>query len=166
MKKFVFVIISTCLLLVLIGCNNPTPPSDFNLVFKYGVGAKNILDTFNGTFTRDMVSEPSITVELSLSDKELDNIYHKMVEINFFDYPDNFSIAPSSGERYGIRTPYYSYYFKIQYDSKVKELRWEDSIVYEDIQADKLRELIQLIWDIIEAKDEYKALPEPKSGYM
>ena len=165
MKKFVFLMISTCLLLVLIGCN-PTPSSDFNLVFKYGVGAKNILDTFDGTFTRDMVSEPSITVELSLSEKELGDIYHKMAEINFVDYPDNFSVAPSSSEVYGIQTPYHSYYFKIQYNSKIKELWWEDRIVYEDRQADKLRELIRLIWDIVESKEEYKQLPEPTSGYQ
>ena len=29
--------------------------SAFNLIFKYGVGAKNELNTYNGTYTQDMV---------------------------------------------------------------------------------------------------------------
>ena len=164
MKKFVFVILASCLLLILIGCN-PTPSSDFNMVFKYGVGAKNKLDTFNGTFTRDMVVEPSITIELSISKQELDRIYNKMVEIDFFNYPDEFSVPIDPDGKVIIVTPYNSYYFKVEYDSKVKELWWEDEIHNENMDADKLRELIQLIKDIIESKEEYKQLPEPKAGY-
>ncbi len=113
-----------------------------------------------------MVQDPSITVKLSLSEEELDCIYQKMVEIDFFDYPDKFSIILPPNKPHGIVTPYYSYYFKVQHDAGIKELWWEDEIVYEDIQADKLRELINLIWDIIKSKDEYKELPEPTSGYM
>ena len=55
---------------------------------------------------------------------------------------------------------------KVEYDSKVKELWWEDEIQNENKDADKLRELINLIRDIVKSKDEYKELPEPKGGYM
>jgi hypothetical protein len=144
----------------------PPRESNFNLIFKYGVMAKNELNTFNGTYTRDMVSDPSITVELSLTEEELDSIYEKMVEIDFFNYPDKFAIIVPFSKPHGIVTPYSSYYFKIQHDSEVKELWWADEIIYEDIQADKLTELINLIRDIIESKDEYKELPEPTGGYM
>ncbi len=154
-------------LLGLMDCVAPPPTeSNFNLIFKYGVGAKNILDTFEGTYTKDMVMDPSITANLSLSEEELDRIYQKMVKIDFWSYPDKFSITPSPGESYGIVTPYYSYYFKVEYDSKIKELRWEDEITNEDDKADKLRELIKLIRDIIESKEEYQKLPAPTSGYM
>ena len=49
---------------------------------------------------------------------------------------------------------------------RVKELRWEDEVVKEDEKADKLRGLIKLIRDIIESKEEYKELPEPRSAYL
>jgi len=167
MKRLVLVVLSACLLLVLSGCHT-TPPreSGFNLIFRYGVGAKNELNTFDRTYTRDMVQDPSITVKLSLSEEEVDSIYQEMMEIDFFDYPDNFSIVPPTSESRGIVTPYYSYYFKVQRDSGTKELWWEDEIVYEDMKADRLRELINLIWDIVKSKDEYKALPEPTGGYF
>ena len=152
----------------LVGCVASTPP-DVNLIFRYGVGAKNELNTFEGTYTKDMVSDPSITVPLSLTEEELDRIYRKMVEIDFFEYPEEFFVDVASGELAGMVTPYSSYYFKVEYGSSIKELRWEDEITEitnEDDKANKLRELIKLITDIIEAKEEYQRLPEPTSGYM
>ena len=154
-------------LLGLVGCVvPPSSEASFNLIFKYGVMARNELDTFQGTYTKDMVMDPSITVNLALSEEELARIYQKMLEIDFFGYPDEFSVSVPSGEAVGMVTPYSSYYFKVEYDSKIKELRWEDEIINKDEKADKLRELIKLIRDIIEAKEEYKKLPSPTSGYM
>ncbi len=149
------------------GCSAP-PPSEprFNLLFKYGVMARNELNTFNGTYTKDMVSDPPITVNLSLSKEELDRIYQKMVEIDFFDYPEDFVVSVLPGESVGMITPHSSYYFKVEHNSKIKELRWEDKIINKDEKADRLRELIKLIRDTIEAKEEYRKLPSPTSGYM
>ena len=112
-----------------------------------------------------MVMDPSITVNLSLSEEELDRIYDKMLEIDFFDYPEEFSVSTSGGS-FGIMTPYSSYYFRVEYDSGIKELRWKDEISYPDEKADRLRELIRIIKDIVESKEEYKALPVPTSGYL
>ncbi len=147
--------------------------SNFNLIFAYGVEAKNNLDTFKGTYTRDMVYGPHITINLYLSKNELDRIYQKMVEIDFFDYPDNFSVSVSPGEAWML-TPYSSYYFKVKHDSKIKELWWDDNkfwkkgdeLTYEDEKAKKLKELIELIINIIESKEEYMKLPTPRGGYV
>jgi len=151
----------------LAGCAAPpAETSSFNLIFKYGVTARNELNTFDGTYTKDMVMDPSITVELSLTEAELDSIYQKMVEIDFFDYPDEFSVPVEEGGLVTMVTPYSSYCFKVEYDSTVKELLWEDEIMNPNNEANKLRELIQLIRDIIESKEEYKELPAPTSVYL
>ena len=139
---------------------------NFNLIFRYGVMSKNILDTFQGTFSKDMVRDPSITIDLSLSQEEMDSIYQKMVEIDFFNYPDEFKVPVPPDGLVQIVTPYSSYYFRVKYGSEIKELRWKDEIKNENIKADKLRELIKLIRDIIESKEEYQKLPEPTSGYL
>jgi len=171
--SIMIVLVLMAALLGTAGCTAPPPspapppnPTNFNLIFKYGVGAKNELNTFEGTYAKDMIMDPPITVNLSLSKEELDRIYQKMIEINFFDYPDQFSVSVSPGESVGMLTPYHSYYFRVEYDSTVKELSWEDEIVNEDKKAEKLRELINLIRDIIESKEEYKQLPPPKGGYI
>ena len=177
MKKGWSIIASLALMAALlgtVGCVTDTPsdvkprdvkPRDFNLIFKYGVTARNELNTFEGTYTKDMIMDPSITVELSLTEEELDRIYQKMLEIDFFDYPDAFSVPVAPSRLTKLRIPYISYYFKVEYNSSIKELRWEDEIQNENEEADKLRELIRLIKDIIESKEEYQKLPAPTSGY-
>ena len=149
--------------------NSDTPStveSNFNFIFKYGVTGRNTLDTLKSTFTKDMVMDPAITVKLSLSGEEMDSIYQKMVEIDFFNYPDKFSVSVPPGELKTEVTPYSTYFFRVTYGTKSKELLWHDKITNSDEKADKLKELITLIRNIIESKEEYKKLPEPRSGYL
>lgn len=144
-----------------------TPQStNFNFVFGYGVGAKNELDTFEKTYTRDMVIDPPVKIKMSLTDEEMNKIYQKMLEINFFDFPDEFSVTVPIGEATGMVTPCSSYYFKVSNESRIKELSWDDCITIKNERADKLRELIRYMESIIESKKEYKKLPTPRGGYL
>ena len=123
---------------------------------------KSVLDTARGTFTKDMVVDPPITVDLELSGEALARIEDKMDEIDFWSYPD---ILERESPQYSV-TPYATYYFKVQRGTEVKELRWDDDCGDRGDRAVKLEELITLIREIIESTDEYKALPEPRGGYM
>lgn len=175
-KKSIYVILTICIsIIVIFGLfvlRQPTvqyaiaADANFNLIFRYGVGAKNELNTSKGTYTKDMVTDPSITTNLSLPKEDLDIIYQKMLEINFFDYTDKFSVQAPLGESICEQTPANSYYFKVEYDYKIKELSWDDSICNKDAKADKLRELSSLIINIAESKEEYKKLPSPRGGYL
>jgi len=69
-------IILAVAVLAMTGCiYSSSDQPDFNLIFKYGVTARNELNTFQGTYTKDMISDPSITVDLSLTEEELSRIY-------------------------------------------------------------------------------------------
>ena len=167
MKKALLIILAGIFLFIA-GCAEATltQEGDFNFIFKYGVTAKNEIDTFHDKFTKDMINDPSITVNLSLTEEEMDSIYQKMVEIDFFNYPVEFKVAVPAGEQTRLVTPYSTYYFTVEKGGTVKVLRWEDEIKNPDVKADKLKELIHLIRDIIELKPEYQVLPEPSGGYM
>jgi hypothetical protein len=65
-------------------------PGDFGFVLAYGVTARNVLDTFAGTFTKDLVVDPSVTTDLGFSSGELERLYRRMVEIDIVDYPRDF----------------------------------------------------------------------------
>jgi len=145
---------------------NGTPFTNFNFEFRYGVTSRNKLDTFHGTYTKDMILAPSITINLRLNEHEFAQILTKMQEIDFFNYPDVFKVEIPPGDLTTVVTPYSKYYFKVQYGSIIKELLWEDEIRNENEKAYKLRELIKLIRSIIESKEEYKELPEPRGGYL
>ena len=67
------------------------------LVFAYGVGARNVLDTTRGTFTKDMISASPITISLELSAGDMARISEKMDEIGFFSYPSAFTPSMAEG---------------------------------------------------------------------
>ena len=135
-----------------------------NLKFSYGVDAKNVLNTFENTYTKDLILDGTTTVPFTLSDGELDHINEKMSEIGFFDYPEHFAAA--TGDTASFIMPYSTYEFEVSYESTTKRLHWSDSVISDDTAAVKLRELIQLIRSIIESKPEYSQLPPARGGYL
>jgi hypothetical protein len=131
-------------------------PTDFNLIFKYGFEAKNELNTFDQTYTKDMVMDPSVTVNMVLSDTELTAIYQKINELKLFDIG-----LPTDGNM--EVTPCSTYYLKIQTNSDARELSWDNC---RGKTNDKLQQVTDYIISIIESKEEYRNLPTPKGGYL
>ncbi len=96
--------------------------NNFSLVFKYGVGARNVLDTAQGTYTKDMIEDPPITIELKLTRDDLDRILAKMNDIDFWSYPKVLEYeVPADGLALMV-TPYSSYDFKVQRGTTVTEV--------------------------------------------
>ncbi len=169
MKNAIFILVMCCLVIFITGCNVATAHQandNFNFIFKYGVSGGNTLDTFHGTYARDMILDPAETINMTLTSEEMDSIYQKMLEIDFFNYPDKFSVTVADNETKTLVAPYFTYFFRVEYNGKTKELIWHDKYVNSDPPANKLKELINLIVGVIESKDEYKALPAPTGGYM
>jgi|LGVF01.2.fsa_nt_gb hypothetical protein len=161
---------------LLISCKNSTDSTNsafechsqdnqINILFKYGVAIKNVLNTFDCKYQKDLVPDPPVEVNFLLEKYEIDSIYIKMKEINFFSYPDTFSLYSDSDTISQI-TPSIKYYFYVECDSIEKELYWDDSILIENTDAEMLRSLNEYIIKIIQSKDAYKKLPEPKGGYI
>lgn len=161
-----------CVLLLIfmfVGCSfkqneNKLPtskPNDFNFVFNYGIGAKNQINTLEGTYTKDMVVESSITTNLNLSDEEMNTIFSEMKRINILNYPDNFN--PKSDMK---TTPYNTFTIKIYFDKKEKSINWNDENASDSKEAEYLRAVFKKIISITENKEEYKKLPKAKGGYL
>jgi hypothetical protein len=128
-----------------------------NVVFKFGVGARNELNTFNGTFTKDLIIDGTITTRLILSQDELSQIQKRLSDIGFFDYPETF---PSQG----AVTPRSDYYIKVQNGSTVKEVTWySDSML--DTRTEDLQQLSSFLTKMIMEKLEYKLLPPANGAY-
>ncbi len=134
---------------------------DFNLVLKYGVGAKNELNTFDGTFTRDLILDPPVTTRLILTSQEKMQILQKIDEMDMFGFPDNFSKNPDVWV-----TPQTDYYIKVQNGSQTKEVSWNTNSLIESDIKNSLDQLVSYITGLIEQKSEYKALPTPNGAYL
>jgi hypothetical protein len=88
------------------------------------------LNTFDNTYTKDLIIDGTITVSFSLSESDFQQIITKMLQIDFFSYPDTFLI--STGDTVCYITPHSTYNFEVNYKSNIKYLYWSDSIVSQD----------------------------------
>jgi len=143
--------------------------SCYDLVFVYGVKGNrpdpvNRLDTMRGTFTKDMVSDPSITFELVLTNEQMAEIMGRMVEIGFLSYPSLYT--PPTGPVVSSVTPYSTYHLKLYRDGViVKQVRMDTDVVSDDPKTENLVSLFTLIMNIIQSTDAWKDSPKPRSGY-
>lgn len=157
-----------CIVILTVGCTsssteNKLPkskPDDFNFILNYGITAKNQLNTVDGTYTKDMIGEGTLTTNLKLSEEEMNDIYKTMRNIDILSYPGIFTPESNTGQ-----TPFPTYWIRIFYEGKEKRIYWEDEKDSKTKEAVKLRELYKKIHEIVVEKEEYKKLPKPKGGY-
>jgi len=138
----------------------PERPDDFEIVFKYGVGAKNILDTREGTFTRDMIVDTSITIQFTLTGRELETVWAYIQRNHFYELEEQ---DPARAHSVSPIVTYVLFVHAEGYPDKevsMNDLRF-------DYTLDE-RRFFRITWkirDIIESKPEYKSLPEPRGAY-
>jgi len=140
-------------------------PADFGFVFRYGVEARNELDTVNGSFTKDLVTAGTATTALKLSEEELTLIYYEMQKMNIMSYPEDYEPKTAALIQPEV-TPYSTYYFKISYGGQTKEITWHDKNLSNLAGARDMRSLAATITNIVQSKAEYQSLPEPTGGYQ
>lgn len=166
--KMVFGIVISIFLITFIVANiqlqfryvPPRKSNDFNILFKYGVTARNELNTFDNTYTKDMIIDPPIKIWLYLSDDEMNQIKQKIVEIDFFNLPETLPLRNDGG----FVTPQDDFYIKVQNGSAVKEVSWSSNSEVNSIEQN-LTQLANLLTGIVEQRPEYRDLPPPNGGY-
>lgn len=139
-------------------------PSDFGFRAAYGVTAKNAMDTFAGTFTKDLVLNGQATTDLRLTAEEMQSLYRDLVEMQS---RWQLFTTPFSLEDTGMFvTP--SIVYRLEWsvgDFSAIPIVWDDSILSSDPKAVDLRDWFDKLRRMIEARPEYEALPPAKGGY-
>ena len=83
-----------------------------------------------------------------------------MIEIDFFNYPEEFPLRPNYNPNHCEW-----FYIKAEYNSTLKEISWNDYSLTKNFGKKDLIELIALIHEILETKEEYNNLPKPRASY-
>ncbi len=134
--------------------------SNFDFILKYGFEGRSILNTYEDTYTK----EGSPIIKMELSKDEMETILSEMKKIDIFNYPEAFPV-------YGHVNLPVKQYLEITYEGQKKIIAWNlDNYPpfginvdnYEDYEVLILDGMINKIIRIIEAKPEYKKLPESK----
>jgi len=121
----------------------------------------NVLDLFAHKYTRSMITDPAITIPLTLNGKDLDTVYALIRSMGLFNYPQLWR-DPSIQSRTASRTR-----FDIHVDSLTRHVTLDVSLGEASSDtARQLRELKKLIIDILETYPNYKTLPEPEGAWF
>ena len=136
-------------------------PTDFNFMVSFGYGdvTKNVIDTYMGTVTKDLIIKGSETANIIFTTDELREIYDKMKAIDIMG-PKELSKEGSC-----FKTPSNEDKWKITVDGETKTFSWTDQNCGMTEDANQLLELRIYIQHMVEGTEAYKSLPEAEGGY-
>lgn len=139
---------------------SPAPAADFAFIFEWSWCNPDIVDTFQHTYTQKNLTETWAITPLTLTDAEMTAIYQKMVEVNFFAYPEEY--RPHYADGRGVSAPALLYKFTVRNDGKTHVVDWIDASPNPPAneEARRLKELGEFIIAITQTHPEVTQLPE------
>jgi hypothetical protein len=138
-------------------------PADFGFVASYGAYGKNRLDTFAGTFTKDIINpaKPNPTATLRLTADQMATLYQDLRVMEFQDFPE--SLDPGNTDM-TASTPT-SYRLDILAGGVSKTVSFAHGDLPKTKQAKDLVAWFEKLRGMIEATPEYKQMPPLEGGY-
>jgi hypothetical protein len=138
-------------------------PADFGFVAAFGPYGRNIIDTFAGTFTKDIISQtkPNPTAELELTAEELATLYQDLRAMHILDFPAD--LDPGN-TRITASTPA-TYRLELRVGGTEKTIFWGHGDFPETQQAQALHVWFKKLRQMIESKPEYQRMPPLEGGY-
>ena len=136
-------------------------PNDFAFRFQFGCDGTEVLDTFSGSFTQNasLGSVKSVTIPLSLSPEQMRAIFETIQKIRFFEYPEVFVGLRADAKEMITTTPSPLYRFEVRQAGRSHVVSWDDNTTPSSDEADRLRQLFQMIRGFIRAHPDTKRLP-------
>ncbi len=169
MALFIALIVNSCSPMANVAPTITAVPmaDNFFFVFKdYSCGTipLNVLDTKNSTLVHTPLEETeSITIPFQLSDSEKNEVFQKIMMMDFFSYPSDFVIPDDYLS--ATETPVSTYELSVTNGTTTNTVHWATGGLaqseYE--KANQLWELFVFIKLLIYNRPEYKELP---SGAM
>ncbi|MBC8647497.1 MAG: hypothetical protein H7X85_10060 [Thermoanaerobaculia bacterium] len=122
--------------------------------FRLETDGGEVVDAARGVVTREGVGEPDVTTRLVLTPAEVDRIRRRMIEIRFFEMSD----LPPSSKLWFHDT---RFFLEANAGGRTKRMSWKWSdgdMTYPSDDWKRLRDLVRLIHEVVEARPEWQAL--------
>ena len=138
--------------------------ADFNFRLNFNTYGRDQIDTYNGTFTKDLILDGTKTIDSKLPDEIKNEIYKLMTEIDIMSFPDMLTVEGMAV------TPSCNYELTITMDGKTKTIVWNDGFYpsmnakLPKVNTDFLR-VVTMVSDYIYSTDAYKNMPKANGGY-
>lgn len=138
-----------------------TIPDDFDFIVRFGVGSKNEINTLHNIFTKDLVKDGTVTIDMKFTNEEMSLIYEKMRELNIVALKH--LVAEDTN---CIRTPYGEDTWEIYLNGEIKKISWSSKYCEIPNDIKKLIHLRDFVIEIVKNKNEYKMIPEANGAYQ
>ena len=167
MKKFYFLVVVLSILFLAECAKAPLQPEHQFVKIQFHYGFRNELDTFEGTFQKDLILDGTIKTSFRLDAEEQDLILAQVVAIGFFQYPDTIMWKGGPDSIHTEVEPNPGWQFlRIRYEDEEKAVYWRYPLPEEDKLVAPLLDVTHLLREVIESKPEYQALPPARGGYL
>ena len=135
------------------------PRKGFGFVFQTKGG--EMINSFEGRVTKDLVEGPDTTISLGFTESELDTIYKKAIEIRLFERPEGLE-----GEIGGMGyfQPRAVCTLAVQAGSFRRKFNWDDGLARSSEDWHRVYEFLGLIRRIVMSKPAYQALPRVRAN--
>jgi hypothetical protein len=162
MKKFLVfltgVLVSSCS--IVSPSSNTDHDAQFIQIF-YHSGLLDELDTFHGTYQKDLIPGAARTT-MWLTSREQEMILDKVERFGFFSFPDTIHRPPNQA----VSPDFGPQVIRMKYKDQDKTIVWYYPISSKSKFKYYIEGIQELLNDIIVSKPEYKALPPAKGGYQ
>ena len=147
-------------------------PGDFNFSIDFGVDGQNNIDSYNDTFTKDLIGTGSETIDFTIPDDKMREIYAAFIENKVPELPDdiNFEVKFGSGDISMTSTPSSKYSVTYTCENETRTIvcddggPWNVKIGPPDTR-NRLVVFVTLITDYIFSTDEYKNMSPAEGAY-
>jgi hypothetical protein len=123
---------------------------------------RDLLDTFDGTLTKDLILDGTVTIPFWLTKAEQETLLVEFKREDFFGLPD--TLFPVHG-MYIDPNPSPDL-IRVEAEGMDKTVVWMYPLDQTKPGNQAILRLAAAIRRIVEARQEYKELPEPKRGYL
>ena len=175
-KKGIFVMI-ILLTAGLSGCHNDHAvdaqiPDDFNFTLSFGINGMSNIDTYNGTFTKDLVSDGTETITFVIPAEKIQEIYNMFEKCKISKLPDdiNAHAMESIGENARSHTPADYYTLTYTKNHKTRTITCNDGGPWDARKGppDAHKQLVQFINYVCEyifSTNEYQQMSPAIGAY-
>lgn len=123
---------------------------------------RDMVDTFHGTLTKDLVLDGTVTIPFWLTRAEQETVRVALERENFFGLPDTLFPVPVM---YVEPDPSPDF-IRVEADGVDKTVVWIYPLDQANQNNQAILRLAAVIRRIVEARSEYKQLPEPRGCYL
>ncbi len=139
---------------------NGTTGIDFDIYYSFGVGEKNVLDSANNLYVKDMICNGETQkYSFVLADEDKEKIKQAVIASSFFDLKETYE---QQGDSKVLCSPSTTITLTITMDGKTNTVHREECA---GSDAD-IRSIIDILNQIIQKREDEFVIKEPECGYI